>query len=606
MSILPFLHFFTALVYLYLLVYVLVKNPKGLINRAFALNMLFFVQWAVSLMVNHHPAASKQTSILIVDICAVGWIGFSSAYLWFILEFTGKKEILKKKWLYLLMIGIPLVFVFKQWQGGVIVDMSSQYYGWQGMFAKSPWTYLFYAYYLSFVGAGLFINRVFVKETSNPVLKKQGKIMFVSIVIALVLGSVSDAFLPLLDIHVIPNLGITFALVWAFGVVYAMAKYKFLAITPATAAENIIATMFDCLILLDMAGNVVTANQATLDVSGYTGNELKGKSVDILLKEETGELNSHPDGSLTMIDSILEVGETNRELRLKTKTGKEIPVLFSSSLLKDESGSVTGLVCIAKDISERKKLAEETLKTQKLESVGILAGGMGHEFNNHLAVIVGKIDLAKHDLPPGSNACQMLENAERASDMAAELVGKFISFSRGRGIKKEQINIVKLLEKLDFPGSHGNNNRPDDFPQISYDLDFPDDLLPVRGDEVQLHHLVQNLLFNAAEAIPRNRDGHIKVLTENNYIGGNDPLPLESGSYVKVTVEDNGTGIPPDLIDKVFDPYFSTKKLYTQKGMGLGLTICYFIIKKHRGHITIQSEEGRGTTVTIYLPAHNE
>jgi signal transduction histidine kinase len=132
------------------------------------------------------------------------------------------------------------------------------------------------------------------------------------------------------------------------------------------------------------------------------------------------------------------------------------------------------------------------------------------------------------------------------------------------------------------------------------------DLAPIYGDKGQLNQVFQNLLLNALEAIqagPGGKQGRIAIRAENSIINLKNQFRLKPGNYVMVSIEDNGAGIPAEIMDKVFDPYFSTKDRGSQKGMGLGLTLCYWIIKRHDGHIEVQSEPGKGTTVTIYLPA---
>jgi signal transduction histidine kinase len=284
-------------------------------------------------------------------------------------------------------------------------------------------------------------------------------------------------------------------------------------------------------------------------------------------------------------------------LAFKTKEGKDVPVLFSKSVLKDNAGTPGGIVCVAKDISERKKLEEEILKTEKLKSIGILAGGIAHDFNNLLSVILGNISLAQLEVSPQDKVYKFLSDLEKAALKAGELTGKFISFSRGGWLKKEQVTLALILKDVmaSEPGLQEKN--------ISYHLDIPDHLLPINGDKRQLSQVMLNLLLNAVEAMPGEEGGQITVSAENITITTKNRFQLKPGKYVLLLIEDNGTGIPAEIIDKVFDPYFSTKEKDARKGLGLGLTLCYSIIKKHDGHIHLKSEQGKGTTVSIYLPA---
>lgn len=593
MNIFPFLHFFTVMVYVYLAIYILLKSPKALENRLCASFLLSFAIWSFSMVFMHNPAVSKETARLWGNIAAFGWVSFGSLFLWFILCFTGKKEILKKKWLYAVLLVIPLVLIYKQWTNFIYVDYIKVYSGWKPVLGRSVWVYLFFFYYMSFMGLGLFIIRDFSRKTRSSVLKKQANIIYVCALLSLILGSMTNMILPLFNIHVIPDIADIIVLIWAFGVVYAMAKYKFLSITPATAAQNIISTMFDCLILLDMKGDIVAANKAAQEVSGYREEELKGMAVHFLLTEA--------DENLDPPEETLSHGELkNEDFILKTKDNKEVPVILSSSLLRDETGAASGIVCIAKDMSARKRLEEEVLKSRKLESIGILAGGIAHDFNNLFTAMVGYFSMARDKMTPGKPAHKFIGKAEEISLKAAALARKFITLSPGGWVKREKVTVSHLWESIN------PSELPDGTKNISYNIHIPGDLLPISGDEDQLIQVMENLWLNAAEALP-GENGKISLRAENVSIDAQNNFLLKEGDYIKISIADNGLGIPADIMDRIFDPYFSTKGKTYQKGLGLGLTVCSSIVKKHDGFIEVESSHGdgklTGTTVTLYLPA---
>jgi len=270
------------------------------------------------------------------------------------LVFAEKKNILKTKLLYLFLPVLPLIFIYKQWTNFLIVDYIKQPYGWLSIWGNSYWTYLFLLYYLLFVGTGLYFVFNFRKKTKNMIKKKQAQIIFITTIVSLVLGSLTDFILPNMNIYAVPNTAAFFVLIWAFGTVYAIGKYKFLIITPATAADNIISTMSDCVILLKKDGYIVTANKATQDLLGYDTKELEGKSASILFEKENFKG--------IILDKILKEGKLkNYDVFLKTKDRRIMPVSFSASVLKDEVKSIAGIVCIARDMTEYKK-AEEALR----------------------------------------------------------------------------------------------------------------------------------------------------------------------------------------------------------------------------------------------------
>jgi PAS domain S-box-containing protein len=360
MSIYPFLHFFTFLVYCYLLVFLLWKDPKSPLNRVCAVLLACFAVWSFGLIFIYNPRASKDTAILFDNIGSIGWISFSCFFLWFSLIFTEKKKILKTRIIYSLIFILPLLLIYKQWTGFLTVNYIKQTWGWESVWSDSIWTYLFYLYYLSFTVIGLYLILNSGRKTKDPLKKKQTKIIFIAALVSLVLSTLTDIILPELNIRTIPSsLANVIALIWTSGIVYSIAKYKLMAITPIAAADNIVSTIADSLILLDRKGNIVTVNKATLDLSGYGKDELEEKSVDIFFADK--------DFKSTLLDKAMK-GDfiRNYELGFKTKTKEVIPTFFSSSTMMDEAGGMAGIVCIVKDITERKKAEMAIIYEQSL------------------------------------------------------------------------------------------------------------------------------------------------------------------------------------------------------------------------------------------------
>jgi nitrogen-specific signal transduction histidine kinase/CheY-like chemotaxis protein len=241
------------------------------------------------------------------------------------------------------------------------------------------------------------------------------------------------------------------------------------------------------------------------------------------------------------------------------------------------------------DITKQKKMQEELLKAKKLESIGILAGGIAHDFNNILTGILGNISAAKAKVDSEDEIFRTLIKAEKASLRARDLTQQLLTFSQGGAPIKETTSIGELIEdSADFV-LRGSNVR--------CEFSIPDGLWPVEIDKSQVNQVLYNLIINADQAMPDG--GLIKVSAENISLDVKDILPLKKGRYVKIIIEDQGIGIPKEHLQKIFDPYFTTKK----KGDGLGLTTSYSIIKNHNGHIQVESEPGVGSTFMIYLPA---
>jgi signal transduction histidine kinase len=248
---------------------------------------------------------------------------------------------------------------------------------------------------------------------------------------------------------------------------------------------------------------------------------------------------------------------------------------------------------LQKEIDQRKRTEAELLKSRKLEAVGILAGGMAHDFNNLLAVIMGSISLVKDEISDNALHAQMLNRAEKASMQAADLGKKLITFSGGGWISPQEVTLASI-----FNGVAGEH--PDLKPLLR-DVVFPREVKPVYVDEQKMRQVVYNLLKNADESMPESKQ--LTIEANNVVVPDENDFSLKTGEYVKVSIIDKGRGILPEHLENVFDPYFSTKGTVSQKGLGLGLAICYSIVKKHNGHILVESEVGQGTTVTLYLPA---
>jgi len=232
---------------------------------------------------------------------------------------------------------------------------------------------------------------------------------------------------------------------------------------------------------------------------------------------------------------------------------------------------------------------QEILRAHKLESLGILAGGIAHDFNNILTAILGNISLVKMWINPSDKIYPRLDAVERASIRAIDLTQQLLTFSKGGAPVKKTTSIVELIKDSAEFALRGSN--------IKCEFNIDENILPVEADKGQLSQVIHNLVINAEQAMP---DGGKIIISVNNIkIKKHESLRIPEGMYVMISIRDSGTGIPKELLDKVFDPYFTTK----HKGTGLGLAIAYSIIKNHSGFITVDSEYGKGSVFNIYLPA---
>jgi signal transduction histidine kinase/CheY-like chemotaxis protein len=267
---------------------------------------------------------------------------------------------------------------------------------------------------------------------------------------------------------------------------------------------------------------------------------------------------------------------------------------FTAVVIRDSSGSLIGAVETLEDITEQKQAEEELIKIRKLESLGILADGIAHDFGGLLSAILRNIFLAKISVADEDNILEQgLEIAEKASLQAKELTNRLITFSKGGNPIRKSTPLVPLLRETAAMTIHDTN--------ISCQFDLPDDLWNVDVDDSQIKQVVLNLLNNARESMPDG--GMIHIRAENIVISAGGNLPLKEGKYVKWSVVDHGVGIPREHLEKLFEPYFTTKQKSDSTGIGLGLAMSYAIVKKHDGFIAVKSEPRMGTTLDVYLPA---
>jgi len=248
------------------------------------------------------------------------------------------------------------------------------------------------------------------------------------------------------------------------------------------------------------------------------------------------------------------------------------------------------------NITEQKRLEARLQQANKMELVGTLAGGIAHDYNNLLAVIMGNLSIVQDETDPHSTTAELLHEVEQASLKARDLTHQFLTLSQGGHPVKGLGSIGNLLKEIPEQVQVHDG--------IEYAFSIQNDLCSVEYDPIQIEHTITSLLMNAVEAMPQG--GCITIRAENKVIDNKDkefPLLLNEGKYVKISIKDEGSGISEEHMDKIFDPYFSTKDRGNQKGMGMGLAVAHSVVQKHDGHIMINSTTGAGTTVNIYLPA---
>jgi len=346
----------------------------------------------------------------------------------------------------------------------------------------------------------------------------------------------------------------------------------------------------DLICTCDLEGRILSVNQAGLDLTGYTSQQLVGRPLLELVAPESRELAS---SFFTGVRPQLPSERT--EIAVLARDGHTI-ILELAGWVQRRNGVPTAVQAIGRDVTQRRRLEEELRQAQKMESVGKLAGGIAHDFNNLLTAIIGFASLAEAEQVPGTPMHEWIEQIRRSGQQAALLTSQLLAFGRKQVLRPVDLDlnhvvddIQKLLRRL-----------------IGEDIDLVVQLAPdlntVRADPSQLQQVIVNLVVNARDAMPRG--GRLTIRTHNVEIEpriGPGTQGVDAGAYAALIVEDTGEGIAPGVMARVFEPFFTTKPL--GRGTGLGLSTVYGVVKQSGGDVQVDSTPTQGARFTVLLPA---
>ncbi|HEY6837238.1 MAG TPA: response regulator [Geobacteraceae bacterium] len=347
----------------------------------------------------------------------------------------------------------------------------------------------------------------------------------------------------------------------------------------------------DAIFIMGADGRVRDVNPAGCEILGYSREEI--------LNVDAASLYCSPGERECYRRKLYDKGYVkDYELKLRKKSGDELYILATAAVIRDERGEIVGDQGIAHDITERRRLEQQLLQSQKMESVGLLAGGVAHDFNNLMTAVLGYSQILKENLPAGDDmAGSCLDQVIAAAGRATELTRNLLAFSRKQIINPKPvqvndiiINLAKLLTRV-----------------IGEDIELTTSLasrhLVVMADSGQIDQVLINLATNARDAMPGG--GKLRITTQRVELGDEEAkrLALDAGGgYATISVRDSGTGMNAATKERIFEPFFTTKEV--GKGTGLGLSIIYGIVKQHNGTVTVESEPGKGATFTVYLPLY--
>jgi PAS domain S-box-containing protein len=359
---------------------------------------------------------------------------------------------------------------------------------------------------------------------------------------------------------------------------------------------SILQVALDGFWIIDRNGRILNVNSAYCRMSGYSSKELMQMSVQDLETVQTD------DEVLDYAKKVLEGESAHIETIHRRKDGS---LLYIDLVAQNLPGSEDKLFAFIRDITaqkqaekEKEKLQEQLAQAQKMESVGRLAGGVAHDFNNMLGVILGHTEMAMDQLESNPSVKDDLEEIRKAAQRSADLTRQLLAFARKQTIAPKVLDLndtvtgmLKMLQRLIGEDIH-----------LSWQPGAS--LWPVKMDPSQIDQILANLCINARDAITG--VGRIGIQTKNvtcDEISCDDIVDCNPGSYVLLTVNDNGSGIDPEIMTQIFEPFFTTKP--QGQGTGLGLATVYGIIKQNRGFINVKSEKDKGTAFEIYMPRYS-
>ncbi|QTA86637.1 response regulator [Desulfonema magnum] len=345
----------------------------------------------------------------------------------------------------------------------------------------------------------------------------------------------------------------------------------------------------------DPEGHLIACNPAFVNIFGFS-------SVDEAMNTNTESLYADPSELTVFLDQLRKEKKLEHfELKMRRTDGTPVHIVTNTVGVFNEQAELKEIKGYLMDVTNRKHLEMQLRQSKKMEAIGTLAGGIAHDFNNILFPVIGYTDMAMGSLPEDSPVRSDLEEVYKGANRAKELVKQILTLTRWTEYKKTSVKIQPVIKEAMRLLRSSLPSTIEIRQNISKECGY------VFADSTQIHQVIMNLCTNAYHAM-REKYGVLEVSLEEKQISSQDIAlkdDLASGSYLKLTVKDSGQGMSPEVMERIFDPYFTTKD--TGKGTGIGLSVVHGIVKSHKGHITVHSEPGKGSVFHVYLPCtHSE
>jgi PAS domain S-box-containing protein len=591
-------------------VYILQLGIKSPLNLNAAALMLSFALWSGGMFFMNNKTTPADIINFIWHLYSVGWITFPAFTLLFTIELTKKKNVITPRYIRPALLLATVFLVFLHWTNRLMKPPVFTEYGWHTFWYENIYDYIYYAYYISLTLTAIILTANYSLKVKNSVHKRSAIVISLCSSITLIIGTFIEVILPRMSLNPAPFNDATdiIVLIWGFSILYAVANRSFFKITPASAAENIISSMGEALILLNDSFEIIYLNGAASGLLGCRGDNLIGRpSLQLFI--------NNADALSWMKKLLIEENIKGLETSLKDTHGAGVSVMLSSCLIKEE-GNIAGAVCVASDIREIKKsqqdLKDSYEKLKELDSVkesfmsmishelrtpvtaikgftAFLAGGIGGELSKVQEEYIGNIK---------NNSDRLLVLINDLLDTAKMESGSF-------SITKKNGDINKIIEQCASDIRSLLSKK-----SITLVVRAPNDGLFAEVDAYRLAQSITNLLNNSIKFSPALSTISIHAGQIESLSGKIPPhadiSQLGGGPYIMISVTDQGAGIESGNLEKVFERFYQVENINTRtvQGTGLGLNIVKNIIELHGGSVWVESEgKNCGSTFKMVFPA---
>ncbi len=567
--------------------FVMGKDSRSPVNRSLACLALCFATWSIGEFFMR-TAGTTESAMFWVRMEALGYVGVGSIYLTFSLLYSEQSHLLKRGWFRFILAFPPVVFLGLIWLTYTVYP-DIETYVWGNRPATGPVFYLLVSYIaIEWIAGGLvFWRRVKTLGTSHE--RQATLYLLVGTALPIVVATLTAGIFPILGVNV-PEMATHVSIFNALILVYIIEKYKVLTFIPSRFADALVSSTGDAIIAADPDGFITYFSPGAEKMFEYLAEEVTDKQI--------GELFLQGDDEWCNLIVLLKQGGTVQNYQSEMVTGEERTLTASLTLsyLKNESGDFVGTVFVIHDVTEVIQLQNQLMKSQRLDSLGSLASGITHDFNNILSIILPWTQMLRLKRSNDTLVVEYAERIEKAATSASELVRRLLTFARGSTKQPVVMNPSRLIEDtVDML----ERTVPRTVKLIT---ELQPDLPDVEADYLQFEQALVNLVLNGVDSMPGGGTitiGVRRLLTEMPNPRRDFTLP--AGDWIIVFVRDSGKGIPVELLSEIFDPFFTTKA--GGKGTGLGLTIIETFVKNNGGFVDVYSHPGVSTTFELILPA---